>query len=250
MLSLNMPNYITTTCRVVGPAEAIQRFKEAVFIIAPEGHSDAGGTLFDFNGIIQMPQSIADTVSGSAAEEGLALIIARGSNPAPFADLGLYAHRIQHIRREAGLAPDAAIKDVAAAYLTKWPLVEAAGRAQLIALAETGSTDWYSWSTTHWGTKWGSFRFAVRECSQGYAFAFETAWSFPTPKFQKLAVDFPDLQFECHTSDEGRNFAGSGWFNAHEGQADFKLCDATDELYQIVYGRAPENEEEDEEPAA
>lgn len=67
-------------------------------------------------------------------------------------------------------------------------------------------------------------------------FSFKTAWDFPTPVFHEIAETFPDLSFRCTCYDEGGNFAGDGFFNPRQGEKDFAICDATDHLFERVYG--------------
>jgi hypothetical protein len=68
-------------------------------------------------------------------------------------------------------------------------------------------------------------------------FRFDTAWDFPTPVFEKLAEMFPTLCFRCVCFDEMSNFAGRGAFN---GEPPFEYMEATDELFEAVYGYKPE----------
>mgnify|MGYP000892057814 FL=1 len=242
-----MPNYVTSKCQVVGPTHEIDRFKATVIREAPVGHSDAGGMMLDFNAIIPMPESVRGTEAGGHADIGIALIIARGSSVAPFSTLGLYEHNIQWIRGEAALGYDASISDVAKAFLIKHAGIAVKGLCCVRALVETGYTDWYSWSIANWGTKWGAFRFVELNGEAYYSFQFETAWSFPTPIFHKLAVEFPLLGFNCVTFDEGGNFAGDGWFNAPKGGKVFEIGEATDALYERVYGHPrPTGDDEDD----
>lgn len=192
-----------------------------------------------------MPASVRHTEASSHAELAVALIIARGSSPAPFSKLGLYDHEIQWIRTEAELPFDAGIQDVAAAFLKKHLAIEKTGQARLRALAETGYADWYSWSIANWGTKWGAYRYREIEAADDYTFLFETAWDFPTPIFTKLAAELPGLAFHCATYDEGSCFAGQGWFNPPEGEQPFTIGKATDELYEMVHGQpCPVNDDE------
>jgi|GEM_PF-1859359 len=106
------------------------------------------------------------------------------------------------------------------------------------ALKETGYADWYDWSVANWGTKWGTYDFEERERSDGrYVFKFESAWSFPTPVFKKLAEMWPSLVFALVSFDEGGCFGCKGEFN---GKNDFRCDEAlgSDEgLYVQVYGR-------------
>ena len=239
-----MPNYVTSRCEVIGPADEVARFRLEMVRPAPAGHSDAGGQMLDFDAIIPMPPILREAESSTQAEEGMALIGARGGEVAPFATLGLYQARIDWIRQEAGLAYDARITDVATAFLTKHPRWEEQGRLRMRALLETGYANWYPWAIAKWGTKWGAFRYH-QLADEPFAFQFETAWSFPTPVFQAISARFPELAFDCATFDEGHNFAGEGWFNPPIGKPAFAIGTATDALYERVYGRPPDSEDEE-----
>ena len=235
-----MPNYVTSRCAVHGPHWEIERFKRIMIRPAPAGHSDEGALLFDFNAIIPMPACVAATESGTTADEGVALIRARGEKFPPDPEkLGLHAAQWTRIVRAAGLPADSNVRQVAAEYLRTRPDVEAAGRAQLTCLLETGFTDWYGWCNANWGTKWSSFRYEEIEGESTFTFRYETAWSFPFPIFEKLSEEFPLLSFECATYDEGDNFAGAGWFNPPPGQPQFEVGYkfVGPDLYQLVYGR-------------
>lgn len=105
------------------------------------------------------------------------------------------------------------------------------------AFAETGFTNWYDWACEKWGTKWGAYDFEERTRGDDhYVFKFETAWSFPTPIFEKLHELYPELTFDLASYDEGDNFACVGQFG---GRNDFRHVDATDKMYERVYGKKP-----------
>ena len=63
-----MPNHVTTRCVVTGSRQEIKRFRDKAFPIKDKIQT------FDFNAFIPMPQSIAETQSGTTAEEGAALV--------------------------------------------------------------------------------------------------------------------------------------------------------------------------------
>ena len=84
----------------------------------------------------------------------------------------------------------------------------------------------------------------MREAGERFRFKFETAWSFPQPIFDALEEQYPGLTFDCVTFDEGWNFAGRGQIGADVVEP-FALCDASDELYQAVYGAPPQHEDEE-----
>lgn len=234
-----MPNHVTTRCVVVGPSHDVQRFRALAF------QPDKEGVKFDFNAIIPMPEGLAEMVTGSEPEMGAALIIARGTHKHGFGlgadDLGLGRVHIDRIRADVNMPHDH-LYEVAAAYLSAHLEVERAGKEMLRLIVETGYASWYPWSIDHWGTKWGAYRLSVLDDAP-LTFKFETAWSFPTPVFEKLGTDFPTLTFECACYDEGSNFAGSGGFGATD--TPFQITAATDALYELVHGHAPQREEEE-----
>ena len=118
------------------------------------------------------------------------------------------------------------------------------------AEAETGFTDWYEWSIAKWGTKWNAYGYEERERVDGrIVFKFETAWSFPEPVFETLAEQYPSLVFDVASFDEGWNFGAVGQFNGRgDYRADKEL--ATAELYERVYGRKPDADEDEDEGGA
>jgi len=248
-----MPNHVTTRCVVTGPQAEVERFKARMIVDQMEEREDwwpadrepKPFTTFEFNAVIPMPESLVGAEESSSAEEGLALIMARGSSIAPFAKLGLYDYQIERIRSVAGLAADAAITEVAKAYLDANPEVEAAGQKRIKALAATGYTSWYPWSIANWGTKWGAYQYSMVSDEPGcFEFTFQTAWSFPEQVFAAITREFPSLVFDCATFDEGWNFAGKGTFSTPATEHHFAFCDATDELYEQVYG-SPERDEDE-----
>ncbi|MDX6480316.1 MAG: hypothetical protein QOG85_826 [Gaiellaceae bacterium] len=114
------------------------------------------------------------------------------------------------------------------------------------AEAETGFSNWYDWAVEKWGTKWGAYDYEERERGDGrYVFKFETAWSVPEPILRKLAELHETLTFDLVAFDEGWNFGGVGQFN---GRHDFRVEKelATAEMYERVYGRKPDIDDDDE----
>lgn len=238
-----MPNHVTTRCTVVGPDDEIARFRSRMFV--PKNNEHDGDSIdFDFGAVIPMPEALQGVEESGTSEYAARLIILRGERGAPFEKMGIYDTHIERIRKDAGLRFDAPMHKVAATYLANHPDEEAQGRKRLIAILETGYASWYPWCIKNWGTKWGAYSYRpVRDVP--FEFLFETAWNFPTPVFEALAREFPALSFQCLTFDEGWNFAGTGFFNPPAGEQPFATCDATDELYERVYGEKPEHEDED-----
>lgn len=121
-----------------------------------------------------------------------------------------------------------------------------ANEEQQAVLDKLTHTDWYSWSIHNWGTKWNSYSYSlISSVPERFEFLFDTAWSPPEPIFHRLADEFPELAFEIAFFDEGWNYAGTA--SIKDGLASVNSTDATDELYERVYGRPPERDDEDEE---
>lgn len=61
---------------------------------------------------------------------------------------------------------------------------------------------WYSWNINNWGTKWDACN-PFHENSGDYAeIEFNTAWSVPTPVWEAMAAQYPDLSFEFDSVEE------------------------------------------------
>lgn len=231
-----MPNHVTTICTVTGPAADVAAFAERH--VVPKKLRD-GGTYpdFDFATIIPRPEILDRTESSSESELGLWCL----SNDA-FEPVG---HRAAALRGE-GAAAITNNRELRAFLEERQPDVLEKGRVCAQAIAETGYRDWHDWALANWETKWGAYDYAERERSDGrFVFKFETAWSFPERVFRKLAEMHPSLVLEVASFDEGWCFAAVGQFN---GRNDFRVEEelATDELYERVYGKKPERDDEDE----
>lgn len=240
-----MPNHVTTRCVVVGSRQDIKRFRDKAFPIKDKILT------FDFNAFIPMPASIAETQSSTTAKEGAALVsLTQGRAPPAaqrafdrFDDTQLRPARIADMRKTLNM-PKAPLVKLAKAWLNKYPEYRTEGEKRLRAISETGFPDWYDWACRHWNTKWNAYQLHIVRKSP-LEFIFDTAWDFPMPVFRKIAKEFPTLSFRCTCYDEGGNFAGHGFFNPQPDQAQFAICDATDELYERVYGRPPSVDDDD-----
>lgn len=99
-----------------------------------------------------------------------------------------------------------------------------------------GSSNWYDWSVSNWGTKWNAYNQPEEEdieilesrnnsldfiSNKGATknklviirYSFNTAWS-PVPKvMRKLSEMFPDVKIKYAFIDEGYNFGGYEYFH-------------------------------------
>ena len=227
-----MANNVTTTCTVTGPAASLAAFQARMF---RPNEEEKGEVRFDFERILPKPDCIRATEKSCFVELGL---IALG-----FAKEGTVERYLSYpFVQEEGVHTEEDLK--AWVERTKPEALENA-RLSVKALVETGYADEYSWACAVWGTKWNAYDGFGGSIEDGeLSFGFDTAWGFPMPVFEALAKAFPDLVFSCACFDDGWGFAGSGEFN---GKDDFALCEASDELYELVFGEPPDAYDEDSE---
>lgn len=247
-----MPNHVTHRMTITGP-EADVAACLARHVIVEDGRDG-----IDFQTIIPMPPSILATCGdkeagrwettsnghqrpGDAQVEAAAVALVTKSNmftamtPEQLARIGA-----PHNVRSAAQA---------VAWMEKHkPAMLHWGRLSCAAVAETGHAGWYDWSIANWGTKWGAYSYRQHERSEGRVVVlFETAWSTPTPVLRKLSEMWPTLRFDVLAFDEGWCFGARGHLVAGDASAyDVRKELATDELYEAVYGRPVEKDEEDD----
>lgn len=66
-----------------------------------------------------------------------------------------------------------------------------------------GQNNWYNWSLSHWGTKWGAY--SVERVSDT-VLAFETAWSHPVPVIKALSEKFSNESILVAYADENSGY--------------------------------------------
>jgi hypothetical protein len=224
-----MPNHVTTRCIITGPTEDIKRFHSSLIQI-PEGGAEL---TLDFERIIPLPEVIKNT--DNARDIDLGIEILTGS---PTPDMAKSSYLTWPWAQKLGIST---LSELRAWVEKERPEALESGRKALEALEQTGCYDWYDWSVENWGSKWNSYRFEIKyEDNDQLSFHFDTAWSFPTPIFEKLAGMFPTLRFDCACFDEMWNFAGEGVFN---GDPPFEFVEPTVELHEKVYGCPPYDDE-------
>lgn len=60
--------------------------------------------------------------------------------------------------------------------------------------------NWYHWNIDNWGTKWDAYDVCVD--LENSSVAFVTAWSPPTPVFEAIIKQFPELSFTFRYEEE------------------------------------------------
>ena len=190
-----MPNHVTSKIRVAGEPKELWKFVQE--ILKPDECSDIG---FDFNDITPEPEELKDVHAGSCCIDG---------------------KRVANWREVDGenvLIPEEELQE--------WR-------------DKFGVTNLYDWHLKHWDTKWNAYDVSnhitpITSDDEEQEFKFQTAWSFPTPIFEKLSKRYPGLTFKVVCFDEGWNFAGRGEFKG--AYSDFKTFEPNEEIYEEVYG--------------
>jgi len=72
-----------------------------------------------------------------------------------------------------------------------------------------GASDWYTWRVANWGTKWDAAESGISaDDDQNLIAWFDTAWAPPIPWLEKIAVQFPELNFSMIFEEPGMDFCG------------------------------------------
>ena len=157
-----MPNHTTNYVAIVGGKQAMADLKQRVI-----KHED-NGVLFDFNGIIPMPEELRTTISPTT----------------------IVATQDEADRRNAGntLVLDKMHPEMVR-YISEAE-AERRGKAYgttRLSIGDPRILNWYDWATKYWGTKWNGYDADVlHEGDSILAVRFDTAWSAPTPIFDAL----------------------------------------------------------------
>jgi hypothetical protein len=247
-----MPNHVTHRVIVTTEsADSLAAFK-ARGIVPDEKNNPS----LDFNRFIPMPAELEGTIHRNsidlwihaldrddAISQGLPVKLANLLGFHDFSQILAYPWAVK-----AGIETRADL----AAYLKRvcpdtWGGDKAQAEKQITAKDKYGHAGWYSWRMENWGTKWGAYSFhVVIDEPHRYEFCFDTAWSPPTPIFEVMAKQFPNLRFEIAYYDEFGSFAGYGFLNGRPGDAPLEECDANDRLFELVYGEPTEVDEEED----
>jgi hypothetical protein len=73
-------------------------------------------------------------------------------------------------------------------------------------MVRTGDNEfnWYNWNINNWGCKWDANEITIDDCQgEGYVLIqFATPWGMPTPVFQAMAEQHPELTFDFEWEEE------------------------------------------------
>lgn len=252
-----MPNHVTTRFMLMGPADEVARFKAAHLKPAKDPDPPVGWFLtrrdqlpevdsieFDFDTIVPRPEIYDSISSGSSVDNAVEAISGKPIwEFKPRLETMLKSFR--NIPPVGGVSVEERerLRQERQDRLTPEELAE--GARALEAYEKYGYLDWYEWCIGNWGTKWGAYHLYLVQDDPGHLeFKFDTAWSPPTPIFEKLAEMYPALQFVTISFDEGWGFAVGG--HARAGTYTEYELETNDDTYEAVYGYRPDREDEDE----
>jgi len=86
---------------------------------------------------------------------------------------------------------------------------------------------WWDWRIQNWGTKWDVKAEIVAHTNGEIVYSFDSAWSPPVDWLEKVAQDYPELEFELEYEETGMGFEGVA--TAIDGEV-------TNETYDVEYG--------------
>lgn len=101
------------------------------------------------------------------------------------------------------------------------PMPESVPKGNPIAMANgasipTMSDDEWHWCVDNWGTKWDVEAQFLYRGEDRVEYIFTSAWSPPVQAFDKIAKDYPSLDFTLKYAESGMGFAGCTHFSKGE----------------------------------
>lgn len=179
-----MPNHVTNILTITGPEELVARIKSEI-----SGVFDDGDPMYiDFNKIVPRPDTLNIT-SGTTTSNGIAILKYRAGDPSDIRKIMGYNWATK-FETEEDLITHMIDKNLAN--------LEEAQKA-LDNIRDYGHQDWYSWSTSNWGTKWNAYS---QEAKEDGTIKFETAWSTPYPVMEALSRKYPEAVISMRYADE------------------------------------------------
>ena len=199
-----MPNHVTNILTITGPEELVAKIKSEI-----SGSYDDGEQMcIDFNKIIPRPDSLNIT-SGSSTSNGIAILKYRAGDPTAINGIMGYQWATEFATPE----------DLINYMLEKGSANLEEAQKALDNIRDYGHQDWYSWSTSNWGTKWNAYSQNSDEGSN--EISFETAWSTPYPVIEALSRKYPEAVISMRYADED--------FGHNVGEYTFQAGDIVEE---------------------
>jgi len=210
-----MPNHITTKI-CIGADEETRNAIRTLMDTKEEAEANDSKEGFDFNAIIPMPKELTEYSTGFSTIRGERVEIWKTRNIecnlADHKEAILNAEKDEHddypvvINGQTEYIRGYEIKNAIEAIeegkeTITFNVSDAVSNGVLAEMiANFGTSSWYDWSITNWGTKWNSYD--VYWHSDNSVVEIQTAWSTPEPVIVALSQKFPEAKFACLYADE------------------------------------------------
>ena len=194
-----MPNHLMSKIHFSGEQSRINELLEFI-----KGED----TLFDFNKVIPMPESL-NIEAGTHTENGLR---AYREFIAMYTMDGTVEKDLLNIPKEK---EDAFLKMRPDIKQNEWDL----GRTAFQNEQKYGSQTWYQFHIQEWGSKWNSYN---SEIAEDNTIEFCTAWTNVKPVVLVLSQKFPDIEMNYRWADED--------IGINMGNVTFKGGECVDEI--------------------
>ena len=194
-----MPNHLMSKIHFSGEQSRIDELLESI-----KGEE----TLFDFNRVIPMPESL-NIEAGTHTENGLKAY--RDFITAYTMD-GTVEKDLLNIPKEKEEIFLKARPDI---NLDEWNL----GRTAFQNEQKYGSKTWYEFHIQAWGSKWNSYN---SEMAEDNTIEFNTAWTNVKPVVLALSQKFPNIEISYRWADED--------IGINMGDVTFKNGECVDEI--------------------
>ena len=206
-----MPNHVSQRMTLIGPHDAVKKFRTAHFI---HGHPE--GLQGEIDTFAQKTKEMAELQAKLDAGETLDENQSRDLNW--WNNWGAKHYENQAEEAKVSLAKIAAGEPGTMFSLDSFSPVAPfifQGGLSLEDEKRTGRRNWYVDNRRRFGTKWDAYNCVVREevtdlgdGNSKFVFYYETAWSQPQPILDLIAQAYPDLHVTLEYLDEGWCFWG------------------------------------------
>lgn len=178
-----MPNHVKNIVKMKGIT------KLPFFKREKDERTGAEVTLFDFNKIIPMPESL-NVTSGSKEDTAIEAVLRKlGQHRFSGKDYATMSDEDYAKRRKWMSETEEELQKLGLLYISNKILY--------------GATTWYDWCVDNWDTKWNAYQ---NEQPDEDTITFETAWSSPQKVIEKMAQMvaemYPDTVIEHWWADE------------------------------------------------
>ena len=236
-----MPNYVKNKI-MVGKKEFVDLIKKEHFV----KDTNTGGMELDFNTIDRMPEDL-QIECGSRSYDGVKLYLAMRNPDCPYAvhkegKMGREEYqKLTDKLKESLMVPCRSADEEEYGFLTKlYGEKQALGKVVELGkrscgnMLKYGSSNWYEWAVSHWGTKWNAS--ATEITDGGKSILFETAWD---PAFQaviKLSEKHPEMKMAFLYSDEEiGNHVGYALLTAGKVDLEGTFDDQSVDAYKLAF---------------